>query len=113
MPRPLIDLKSKSAEQSRQHCESEIKEKKKRAGGPFNEMKRKTKKNGQPVNEMKRKIKKNAGHPLNDLIRIMKREPEMIEYDYQSNTVDDDEDFSKYWSDYDTWGWDKRGLGSM
>ena len=25
----------------------------------------------------------------------------------------DDIDFSKYWSDYDTWGYDKRSLGSM
>ena len=25
----------------------------------------------------------------------------------------DDIDFSKYWSDYDTWGYDKRALGSM
>merc|ERR1719445_2926663 len=31
--------------------------------------------------------------------------------------LDDEEfnkvDFSKYWSDYDTWGYDKRALGSM
>ena len=43
------------------------------------------------------------------MIRTKKEEDAEI-YD---DDDDEDEDLSKYWSDYDTFGYDKRGLGSM
>ena len=42
------------------------------------------------------------------MIRTKKEDAEIYDDD-----DDDDEDLSKYWSDYDTFGYDKRGLGSM
>merc|ERR1712062_81513 len=45
-----------------------------------------------------------------------KKDKEQVEFNYQ-NTLDyeeDEDDFSKYWTDYETWGYDKRGgLGSI
>merc|ERR1712051_653966 len=92
--------------------------KRKKAGKPFNEMKKRfeNKRAGTPFNEMKRIVKQQQRR---------KKDDEPIQYNYQNKltTEDlmaemneeniDDIDFSKYWSDYDTWGYDKRALGSM
>ena len=76
------------------------------------------KRSGTPMNEMrKRSLLKRAKLLKSDKRRLRRRkkDKEQVEFNYQ-NTLDyeeEDEDFSKYWSDYETWGYDKRGLGSI
>ena len=68
---------------------------------------------GIPMNEMRRSLMKKAKLLKYDKRR--KKDKEQVEFNYQ-NTLDyeEDEDFSKYWTDYETWGYDKRGgLGSI
>ena len=68
---------------------------------------------GMPMNEMRRSLMKKAKLLKYDKRR--KKDKEQVEFNYQ-NTLDyeEDEDFSKYWTDYETWGYDKRGgLGSI
>ncbi len=84
----------------------------KRAGQPFNEMRRK--RAGQPFNEMRRKrseeeqqLKKrtdDAGQEVTE---------DQDNFDYPDLDEEKDIDYSQYWSEYDTFGIDKRGLGSM
>ena len=80
----------------------------------------KMKKAGRPFNAMKRKRRpfKKGPTKRKPMIRS-KKDDEIYEYDgmIENNEEDiednEDEDFSKYWTDYDTFGYDKRGLGSM
>ena len=69
---------------------------------------------GKPMNEMRRSLMNKAKLLKYDKRR--KKDKEQVEFNYQ-NTLDyeeDEDDFSKYWTDYETWGYDKRGgLGSI
>jgi hypothetical protein len=106
-------------------------DRKKRAGQPMNEMKRRRKsevakkRDGQPTNEVRRSqlqiisdTKKRAGHlDATDDVTIdrLKKTDEMVQSTFDDD-YDEDEDLTKYWTEYDTFGYDKRkkrGLGSM
>ncbi len=88
----------------------------KRAGQPFNEMKRK--RAGQPFNEMRRKrseeeqqLKKRTDDAGQEDAEEATEDRD--NFDYPDLDEDKDIDYSQYWSEYDTFGIDKRGLGSM
>ena len=53
-------------------------------------------------------MRKRVGRPMNEM---KKRQDEVPEFNYQND--DDDEDLSQYWSDYDTWGYDKRSAAGL
>ena len=100
-----IDRSRKSMNQNikMRSSQLEFKMERKRAGTPFNEMKRGLLEKARLLNPVKR------------FVLRKKKDKEEVESNYQ-NTIeyeDEDEDFSKYWSDYETWGYDKRGLGSI
>ena len=80
----------------------------------------KMKKAGRPFNAMKRKRRPFKKGPTKRKPMIRSKKDDefyeydgMIENDEEDIEDNEDEDFSKYWTDYDTFGYDKRGLGSM
>ena len=113
---PLKNAKKKSLESINRKNLNEMKKslgsmkrfQTKKSGSPFNEMKKslgsmkrfQTKKSGTPFNEMKKSL------------GSMKRKKNIFENEDEENSneeyFDEDYDFSKTWSDYDTWGYDKR-----
>ena len=98
-----IKIKRANQKLKRKPSQFELRIERKRAGTPFNEMKRGLMEKAKLLNPEKR------------FIFRKKKDKEEVESNYQ-NTIeyeDEDEDFSKYWSDYETWGYDKRGLGSI
>ena len=88
-------------------------QKRKRVGQSFNEMKKR-------VEGSKLAARKRAGQLVkraeDDPAQETRRKKEEIAdevtdaTDEDSDDYDDDIDYSKYWSDYDTWGYDKRSL---
>ncbi len=88
MSRPQVELKGYDGMTKPRRChEGKIK----RAGRPFNEMKRKR----TPILSKKRDFEESGS-------------------DVDFDDYDEDEDLSKYWSDYEPWGYDKRSsYGSL
>ena len=81
----------------------------KKIGNPFNEMRKRQGQNHSIRKKDQEEFVSNESHYDNE--DHYSNEESNDEYD--SEMYDEDEDLSKYWSEYDTWGYDKRALGSM